>query len=97
MAKGFQKGRAKTGGRKKDTPNKVQASVKAIIENLLSDYSNSGKMTDDFNSLDPKDRLAIAEKYSQYVMPKIQAVSVDVDSSVTKITIEQELLELSKE
>jgi hypothetical protein len=97
MPKGFQKGRAKTGGRKKNTPNKVNSSVKTIIENILSEYSNSGMMSMDFNSLDPKDRLAIAEKFSQYVMPKIQSVSVDVDSSVTKITIEQELINLSQE
>jgi hypothetical protein len=97
MAKGFQKGHTKVGGRQKNTPNKTPSPVKTIIANLLEEYSNSGQMSMDFNCLDPKDRLAIAEKLSQYVMPKIQAVSVDVDSSVTKITIEQELIELSRE
>lgn len=94
---GAKKGKVKTGGRKAGTPNKVPASIKSIIADMITEYSNSGLMAKDFNSLDPKDRMAIAEKLSQYVMPKIQAVSVDLDSSVKKITIEQELMELSKE
>lgn len=85
------------GGRAKGTPNKTTAATKEVITNLLTEYSNNGTMSDDFDSLEPKERLAIAEKLMQYVMPKIQAVSVDLDSSVKKITIEQELMELSKE
>lgn len=54
-------------------------------------------MKEDFDKLDAKDRMAIAEKLSQYVMPKIQAVSVDLESNISKITIEQELINLSKE
>jgi hypothetical protein len=93
----FEKGRKKTGGRQKGTPNKAPTPVKSIITNILTEYSNSGLMELDFNSLDPKDRMAIAEKLSQYVMPKIQAVSVDLESNISKITIEQELINLSKE
>lgn len=93
----FEKGRKKTGGRQKGTPNKAPTPVKSIITNILTEYSNSGKMKKDFDSLDPKDRMAIAEKLSQYVMPKIQAVSVDLESNISKITIEQELINLSKE
>lgn len=93
----FEKGRKKTGGRQKGTPNKAPTPVKSIITNILTEYSNSGLMELDFNSLDPKDRMAIAEKLSQYVMPKIQAVSVDLESNISKITIEQELINLSQE
>jgi hypothetical protein len=93
----FEKGRKKTGGRQKGTPNKAPTPVKSIITNILTEYSNSGQMKEDFDKLDPKDRMAIAEKLSQYVMPKIQAVSVDLESNISKITIEQELINLSKE
>lgn len=93
----FEKGRKKTGGRQKGTPNKAPTPVKSIITNILTEYSNSGKMKEDFDKLDPKDRMAIAEKLSQYVMPKIQAVSVDLESNISKITIEQELINLSQE
>ena len=93
----FEKGRKKTGGRQKGTPNKAPTPVKSIITNILTEYSNSGQMKKDFDKLDPKDRMAIAEKLSQYVMPKIQAVSVDLESNISKITIEQELINLSHE
>lgn len=93
----FEKGRKKTGGRQKGTPNKAPTPVKSIITNILTEYSNSGQMKEDFDKLDPKDRMAIAEKLSQYVMPKIQAVSVDLESNISKITIEQELINLSQE
>lgn len=91
------KKREKKGGRVKGTPNKTTAATKEIIANLLTEYSENGKMTMDFDALEPKDRLTIAEKLMQYVMPKIQSVAVDVGGGVKKITIEQELLELSQE
>jgi hypothetical protein len=90
------KGQPKTGGRKKDTPNKTTAKARTIVNNILTEYSSSGKMSLDFNALDPKDRLAIAEKLFQYVMPKIQSVAVDVADN-KKMTIEHRLIELSKE
>lgn len=85
------------GGRTKGTPNKTTAATKEVITNLLTQYSNDGTMSEDFNKLEPKDRLAIAEKLMQYVIPKIQSVAVDLDGGIKKVTIEQELLNLSKE
>lgn len=85
------------GGRTKGTPNKTTTATKEVISNLLTEYSNSGKMSDDFDSLAPKDRLAIAEKMMQYVMPKIQSVAVDLLGDDKKITIETRLKELSEE
>ena len=87
----------RNGGRAKGTPNKTTTATKEIIANLLTKYSNTGQMSEDFNSLDPKDRLAIAEKLMQYVMPKIQSVAVDLANSDSKITIETRLRELSEE
>lgn len=93
---GAKKG-TRNGGRQKGTPNKTTAATKEIITNLLTEYSNSGQMNDDFNSLEPKDRLVVAEKLAQYVMPKIQSVAVDFGGGTQKITIEQELINLSIE
>lgn len=93
----MEKKRQKTGGRVAGTPNKTTAVTKEIITNLLSEYSASGDMSMDFKMLEPKDRLSIAEKMMQYVMPKIQSVAVDLDGGIKKVTIEQELLNLSKE
>ena len=92
----FEKGRKKTGGRQKGTPNKAPTPVKSIITNILTEYSNSGQMKKDFDKLDPKDRMAIAEKLSQYVMPKIQAVDMNVAAEVKERTIEDKLIALSQ-
>lgn len=93
----LKKGRKKTGGRKAGTPNKVTSLTKAAITQLLTDYKETGLMDADFQALEPKDRMMIAEKLMQYTMPKIQSVEVDLGESLKKITIEDRLLELSQE
>lgn len=85
----------KTGGRKKGTPNRSTVLGKQVIESLLNDYSESGLMADDFTKLDAKDRLTIAEKLMQYVLPKMQATSIDLNATDKKITIEEKLQQLS--
>ena len=95
MAK--EKGCKKTGGRQKGTPNKTTTITKQVIANLLSSYHQSGLMEKDFISLDPKDRLVIAERLMQYNLPKMQATSIDMTVDEKKKTIEETLSELSKE
>ncbi|MBO5399141.1 MAG: hypothetical protein IKK27_09750 [Alistipes sp.] len=89
--------RAKYGGRVKGTPNKTTTKTKELIADILTEYSNSGRMSDDFDCLEPKDRLMVAERLMQYVMPKIQSVAVDLSGGDKKITIETQLRELSEE
>lgn len=74
---GFQKGREKTGGRKKGTPNKAASPVKECFSRLLEDYTSSNTFMEDFASLEPKDRLMLAEKLASYVVPKMQSVAVE--------------------
>lgn len=87
----------KTGGRQKGTPNKSTVLGKSAISQLLADYSNSGLLASDFASIDPKDRLYIAEKLMQYIIPKMQSTSVDISSSDSSHTIEDTLAALSDE
>lgn len=87
------KKREKTGGRIKGTPNKVTSLSKSVISNLLDDYQDSGLMSKDFLALEPKDRMMIAEKLMQYVLPRMQTTQVDINTKETKITIEQKLRE----
>lgn len=89
-------GGQKFGGRKKGTPNKATALCRETISALLSDYQESGLMLADFTALEPKDRLAIAEKLMQYAMPKMQATSIGITSE-SKKTIEDTLIALSEE
>lgn len=88
----------KTGGRQKGTPNKITADTKEAIAGLLRNYATSGDMEKDFKAIkSPKDRLFIAEKFTQYIVPKQQAISAEVDAKVKERTIEQRLEELSKD
>ncbi len=90
------KGSPKTGGRMPGSENKVTKMNKAIISKLLADYSESGKLNLDFFSLDAKDRISIAEKLMQYVIPKCQSVAVDFNAEEKNLTIEHRLAELSR-
>lgn len=87
----------KTGGRQKGTPNKATLLGKASIVGLLADYDSSGLMASDFAALEPKDRLAIAEKLMQYVMPKMQSTAVGFTSEEKIRTIEDLLSDLAAE
>lgn len=87
----------KTGGRQKGTPNKSTVLGKEVIVSLLADYSDSGLMASDFMTIDPKDRLIIAEKFMQYTMPKMQATAIDLNLGEQKKTIEDRLAELCGE
>ena len=89
--------RKKTGGRQKGSINKTTKVTRTIINELLTDYQDSGKMSSDFLTLEPKDRLMVAEKLMQYVLPKLQSTAVDLTGNNTEITIEQKLIDLSQE
>jgi len=94
----FQPGNPKPpgSGRKKGTPNKAtEFSAKFIME-FLTKYKESGLMESDFEGLDPKDRLALAEKFANYIVPKRQAVQAEVEST-NKHSIEETLLKLAGE
>lgn len=89
--------RKKTGGRKKGTPNKATQLGRDTINNLLSSYSSSGLFSQDFLSLDSKERLIIAERLMSYIIPKYQAIALDITaSSSTEKTLEERLKELSQ-
>ena len=71
------KGSPKTGGRKKGSSNKITVAVKECISKMLTDYTNSETFMEDFAQLEPKERLMIAEKLMNYVVPKMQSVAVE--------------------
>ena len=91
------KGSPKTGGRKAGTPNKTPKPLKVAIAKILEQYNESGQMEMDFNCMGPLERIKIAEKLMQYVVPKIQSVAVDVNNTDGNKTIEDRLRELSQQ
>lgn len=77
MARQKNDGKGRIGGRQKGTPNKVTASVKDWVAQVID--KNRRQMERDIKALEPKDRLQMLEKLMQYVVPKQQAVSANVD------------------
>lgn len=87
----------KTGGRKAGALNKVTKISKAVISDLLTDYSGSGLMQSDFMALEPRDRMQVSEKLLQYLMPKVQSVAIDINKIEDNKTIEDKLAKLSED
>ena len=72
-------------GRPKGKPNKIMQDVRGWLSAVID--KNRKQMELDLKALEPKDRLQILEKLMQYVVPKQQAVSAEID--LNKLTDEQ--------
>ena len=70
----FQKGE---GGRPKGSPNKITAELRDWISQFVHD--NKQQIQQDFDSLEPKDRIMIFEKLLKYALPALQATTVTTD------------------
>lgn len=69
--------RPKTGGRKPNTPNRVNAQSKEVIQNIIN--SEVLKIPDLLNKLKPKDRLEILIKLIGFVVPKQTKIELETD------------------
>lgn len=67
-------GRGRLGGRAKGTPNKINASLKEFIKNLIDD--NRNQIIADMKELEPYQRLLFIERLIGYVLPKQAAVDI---------------------
>lgn len=92
---GFQKGRAKTGGRVKGTPNKdskeVRSRLKEFIEENFDEAIKTWRMIPE-----PDKKLKAYIELTAFVLPKLQAVQADLNVSKVS-TIESDLIALSEE
>ena len=85
MARQKNDGKGRLGGRAKGTPNRITASVKGWIFQVID--KNRLQMEKDIEALEPKDRLQVLEKLMQYVIPRQQSVSANLD--INKLSEEQ--------
>ncbi len=69
-------------GRTPGTPNKVTADLRTRINALLSDSFE--QIVEDFNQLEPRERVVAWAKLAEYVLPKLQRTETVVD--VSKLT-----------
>lgn len=84
----FKKGRKKTGGRKKGTPNRATAEFKLAVEAFVID--NLPHFVEIMNDaeLSPKDKAAIYVKLFEYVLPKQSAVQLDTAEKIDAVKVE---------
>lgn len=87
-------GGKKYGGRQKGTPNKISSKVRDILAHVTDEYYNSPLFQEDLQSLTPKDRIQSMERFANYIVPKLQSTTLDIEQESQK-TIEDKLLELS--
>jgi hypothetical protein len=83
-------------GRPKGTPNKVSAEMKEKIQLFIA--NNFDTIQEDFNNVDPKDRLIIFERLLKYVIPaKVeQEQKTPEQPDIISITIDGKNVDLSK-
>lgn len=62
-------------GRPAGKPNRLTTELKTWIKDLVE--KNKVSFERDLRKLDPKDRLVILERLMQYVIPKMQTVSIE--------------------
>lgn len=85
-----------TRGRKKGEPNNRNVDIRTRIKQLLELYIDSDQMAQDFATLEPKDRLLIADKLLDRIVPKLQATAIDLSQSPADTALEQRLSSLSQ-
>lgn len=84
MARQKNDGKGRLGGRAKGTPNRVTASVKDWISQVID--KNRRQMERDLKALSPKDRLLMLEKLMQYVVSKQKT-----EMEIRQVTVEDEI------
>ena len=62
------KGLPKTGGRKKNVPNKVTADMKDKVKLFIE--SNFDQIQADFSVLEPRERVTLYERMLKYIIPQ---------------------------
>lgn len=55
---------------------------------MLTEYTNSETFLKDFATLEPKERLMIAEKLMNYIVPKMQSVAVEDNNKNKNSTVD---------
>lgn len=87
--------RAKSGGRKKGTPNKATAGLRDAVSGFVTD--NFEEFVRCWRSIEnPKDQADIYIKAAKFVIPALQSVAI-TDTKASDKSVEQKLLELSEE
>lgn len=75
----FQKGKERTGGRAKGTPNAQNRDLREIVRELVE--GNAERIRADLEALEPRERVNAWLKLTEFVLPKLQRVETTYDLS----------------
>jgi len=82
---------------RKGKPTKITAFTRAVIQDLTSDYYQSGLMAEDIAQLSPKDRLQMHVELMKFIVPKPQSIDVNMKANISAPGIEDTLRRLAQE
>ena len=68
----FQKGKTKTGGRKKGTPNRLSNQIRDLLKSIYEDELE--KLPEYLEELTTKERLDFVIKITPYILPKLDRI-----------------------
>lgn len=72
----FEKGKQKTGGRAKGTPNALNRELREVVRELVE--GNVDRIRADLEALEPRERVSAWLKLAEFVLPKLQRSEVSV-------------------
>jgi hypothetical protein len=84
MARGF-----KTGGRQAGQPNKLTAELREILSDIIREELEA--LPERLNELETKDRLVLLEKFTAYVLPKMESANERSQSEPVIIQISDKI------
>jgi hypothetical protein len=70
-------------GRPKGAVNRTTTEIRNLFNELLS--ANLENIQNDIDKLDPKDRIAVLLKLSDFVIPKLQSTKMEIAEPYPKI------------
>lgn len=88
----FEKGKPKTGGRAKGTPNTVTRDLHELIREVVE--SSAEQMKQDLAAMEPRDRVNALIKLAEFVAPKLQRLAVTAEF-VTPESMEQTVINIA--
>jgi len=75
--------RQKTGGRQKNTPNKLTSELKNIIKQIV--YNQLDKLDTELETLTPEKRIDFTIKLMQFILPK--TTNLNIGEETEKIEV----------
>jgi len=94
----FKKGRAKTGGRKAGTPNKISKDARTILGDALKNHlENVGSVLEELRcGEEPAKYIDAISKLLPFYMPKYQSTTLNADTA-RNTTVEEHMRQLDQQ